>query len=39
MGNSKEDLEIKPVEQEVKEEDLQEVNGGACHFNPVIKTN
>lgn len=23
-----EDLEIKPVEQEVKEEELQEVNGG-----------
>lgn len=38
---SKEDLKVKPVEQDVKEEDLKEVNGGGrkCIFNPQIKTN
>lgn len=38
---SKEDLKVKPAEQEMKEEDLKKVNGGGrkCNFNPHFGTN
>lgn len=38
---SKEDLKVKLVEQELKEEDLKKVSGGErrCNFNPHFGTN